>query len=174
MKFLLEYNKFRQRRNIESEEVPTLDMNFNLEKEEEKPFVADDENEEYIDYNIEYSKKDLIKVYNHWRIKWNHTKSHDMLDRINKRAKCDIPCVNDKIEKILDYIENKYKYFESGNYNFTLRLSGFMIAINLDKFGKRIYIHTILGKDMRIFKDIVDDVIMLENIRKSEIIFIDL
>jgi hypothetical protein len=122
-----------------------------------------------------YSYNDLIKKIetseSDWFIKWNHTKEHDLLDRIVNRSKFDVPYINDKIRTIVDYIERKWTHFESGDYIFSLRDSNFKIVINLEKFRRKIYVSTILSYDMNNFQDIVNDVIMNEsNINEVDIL----
>jgi hypothetical protein len=122
----------------------------------------------------EYTGKDLLSRYStsesDWRVIWNHNDKHDIIDRIVNRSSHDVPYINSKVEKMIDYIERKWKHFETGNYIFTLRNSKVKIAIELTKFQRKLFITTILDKEMKNFNDIISDVIINESNKKVEIL----
>jgi len=121
-----------------------------------------------------YSAKDLLKRYStsesDWRVIWNHNDNHDIIDRIVNRSTHDVPYINDKVKTIIDYIERKWRFFDTGNYIFTLRNSKVKIAVELTKFQRKLFITTILGKEMNNFSDIISDVILNESNNKVEIL----
>ena len=122
----------------------------------------------------EYTGKDLLKRYStsqsDWKVIWNHNDKHDIIDRIVNRSTHDVPYINDKVETIIDYIERKWKHFESGEYIFTLRNSKVKIVISLTKFQRKIFVTTVLSNDMNNFADIISDVILNESNKKVSIL----
>jgi hypothetical protein len=166
LKNILEYNDYSY---LEDEYGD--DLGFQTTKPKKRAKVHKTKNfkkEKVVKRESEYTHEDLIKRYNisgsYWLIMWNDNIQHDLLDRIVNRTEYDVPYVNTKMITIMDYIEKRWDYFESGSYIFSLRKSNFKIVIKLDKFKREIYVKTILAYEMKNFEDIVNDVILNENL----------
>lgn len=124
----------------------------------------------------EYTYEDLIKYYksnndsnNNWRIVWNHKDDHDLLDRIVNRTIYDVPYINELVIKIINYMERKWDYLESGDYIFTLLKSKFKVVLSLNMNKRRLFIGTILSDKMNSFTDITGEIILNESIQYKKI-----
>jgi hypothetical protein len=101
---------------------------------------------------FENFKEILISEHDGWRIEWNHSKEHDMYDRM-ERANLSLSFLNTKIMSCIEFLET-VDFEETAAYAVHFKKSrfGIVFVYDLDEPNK-IFILTILSDGMR-YKDI--------------------